>query len=38
MQVDPAPGLLAASLRPPWQMCTNQEKSPIVANDAFLPF
>ena len=37
MQVDPAPGLLAASLRPPWQICTNQ-RSPIVADDAFLPF
>ena len=37
MQVDPAPGLLAASLRPPWQIYTNQ-RSPVVADDAFLPF
>ena len=39
MQVDPVPGLVAASLRPPWQICTNQ-RSPIIADDddAFLPF
>ena len=37
MQADPAPGLLTASLRLPWQLCTDQ-RSLIVADHALQPF